>query len=293
MHFDLTDLRLFLHVVETGSITAGAGRSGLALASASARIRGMEAQADVSLLERNRRGVTPTVAGRALAQHARLVVGQVERMRGELGEYARRMKGYVRLMANTAAAAEYLPEMLASFLVANPNVDVELDEAASHDVARAVAEARADIGIAADHADLTGLEVRPFRIDRLVLVTRRGHPLARRKRIAFAEDAKSDFVGLAGDIALGGHLAAHAKRLGARMRVRVRVRSLDAACRMVAFGAGLAVLPEAAARRWNRGNTLVLVPLEDPWAERRLAVIVRTVDTLPVHAQRLVKHLTD
>ena len=77
MHFDLIDLRLFLHVVETGSITAGAARSGLALASASARVRGMEEQAGVALLERGRRGVEPTPAGRALLHHARLV-GQHE-----------------------------------------------------------------------------------------------------------------------------------------------------------------------------------------------------------------------
>ena len=42
MRFDLTDLRLFLQVVETSSITLGAQQANLALASASARIRGME-----------------------------------------------------------------------------------------------------------------------------------------------------------------------------------------------------------------------------------------------------------
>jgi molybdate transport repressor ModE-like protein len=97
MHFDLTDLRLFLHVAETGSITAGAARSGLSLAAASARVRGMEVQTAVPLLERNRRGVEPTPAGRTLLHHARLVTGQVEMMRGELGEFARGLKGHVRL----------------------------------------------------------------------------------------------------------------------------------------------------------------------------------------------------
>src|SRR3954470_17948621 len=107
---------------------AGAAPSGLALASPSARVQGMEAQAAVALLERGRRGVEPTPAGRALLHHARLVTGQVERMRGELGEYTRGLKGHVRLLANTAAAAEFLPEILAAFLAANPNVDIDLDE---------------------------------------------------------------------------------------------------------------------------------------------------------------------
>ncbi|MBL6456610.1 LysR family transcriptional regulator [Belnapia sp. T6] len=291
MHFDLTDLRLFLHVVEAGSITAGAARSGLALASASARVRGMEEQAGVPLLERGRRGVEPTPAGRTLLHHARLVMGQVERMRGELGDYAHGVKGHVRLLANTAAAAEFLPEPLAAFLAANPSVDIDLDERPSREVARAVAEGLAEIGIAADHADLSGLEVRPFRLDRLVLVVPRGHALAGRARIAFAEALGSDFVGLSGDTALGEHLAGHAARTGTRMRLRVRVRGLDAACRMVALGAGVAVVPETAARRWAGGGALILLPLEEAWAERRLVVVLRRLDALPSHARRLAEHL--
>jgi DNA-binding transcriptional LysR family regulator len=292
MHFDLTDLRLFLHVAEAGSITAGAARSGLALASASARVRGMEEQVGVPLLERGRRGVEPTPAGRALLHHARLVTGQVERMRGELGEYTRGLKGHVRLLANTAAAAEFLPEILAAFLAANPNVDVDLDERPSPEVARAVAEGLAEVGIAAAHADFSGLEVLPFRSDRLVLVVPQGHALANRRRVAFAEALGSEFVGLSGDSALGEHLAGHAARTGARMRTRVRVRGLDAACRMAALGAGVAVVPEAAARRWTGGGALALVPLEDFWAERRLVVVVRRLDALPSHARRLAEHLT-
>jgi DNA-binding transcriptional LysR family regulator len=292
MHFDLTDLRLFLHVAEAGSITAGAARSGLALASASTRVQGMEAEAGVALLERGRRGVEPTPAGRALLHHARLVTGQVERMRGELGEYARGLKGHVRLLANTAAAAVHLPEVLAAFLSANPNVDVDLDERSSPEVARAVAEEEAEVGIAAEHADLSGLEVMPFRTDRLVLVVPRGHALAGRQRIAFAEALGSDFVGLAGDSALGGHLAGHAARAGGRMRTRVRVRGLDAACRMVALGAGVAVVPETAAQRWSSGGySLALIPLAEPWAERHLMVVVRRLDALPSHARRLAEHL--
>ncbi|MBV9654689.1 MAG: LysR family transcriptional regulator [Acetobacteraceae bacterium] len=291
MHFDLTDLRLFLHVAEAGSITAGAARSGLALASASARVQGMEAQAGIALLERGRRGVEPTPAGRALLHHARLVTGQVERMRGELGEYARGLKGHVRLLANTAAVTVHLPERLAAFLGANPNVDVDLNERPSPEVARAVASGEAEVGIAAGHADLSGLEVMPFRTDRLVLVAPRGHVLADRRRIRFAEALGSAFVGLAGDVALGGHLAGHAARAGGRMRTRVRVRGLDAACRMVALGAGIAVVPEGAARHWDGRGALAIIQLEDAWAERHLVVAVRGLDALPSHARRLAEHL--
>jgi len=74
------------------------------------------------------------------------------------------------------------------------------------------------------------------------------------------------------------------------MRLRVRVRGLGVACHMVALGAGVAVVPEAAAQRWQQDGAFGFVRLEDPWAERRLVVVVRRLDTLPAHARRLVEH---
>ena len=62
MRFDLADLRLFLQVVEAGSITHGAERAHLALAAASTRIRNMEAALGTPLLYRERQGVQPTPA---------------------------------------------------------------------------------------------------------------------------------------------------------------------------------------------------------------------------------------
>ena len=77
MHVDLIDLRLYLNVVRAGNITAGASVSHLSLAAASARIRAMEAALGVEFLQRSRRGVSPTPAGQALAQHARLLLQQM------------------------------------------------------------------------------------------------------------------------------------------------------------------------------------------------------------------------
>ena len=83
MRFDLTDLSLFRHVVEAGSITRGADRAHLALAAASTRIRNMEEALGAPLLVRARQGVTPTPAGRTLVQHARTMLEQAERLREE------------------------------------------------------------------------------------------------------------------------------------------------------------------------------------------------------------------
>lgn len=291
MRFDLTDLRLFVLVAEAGNITRGARRAHLALASASERIRGMEEELGVPLLERGRRGVRTTPAGRALVEHARAVQQQMERLRAELGDYARGLRGHVRLFANTAAASEFLPEPLSAFLLSHPNVDVDLEEEQSANIVQAVAEGRADVGIVADTVALGELETFPFRVDRLVLVTAPGHPLATRRRVAFTETLDEPFVGLGEGSALQDHLATHAARLGRRPSYRVRVRNFDAICRMVSRGVGVGVIPEAAAQRCQRSTPIRRVRLAEPWALRRLTLCVRRFADLPSHTRQLVEAL--
>src|SRR5437763_16846384 len=100
MRFDFTDLSLFRHMVEPGSITHGAERAHLALAAASTRVRNMEEALGASLLVRGRHGVTPTQAGRTLLQHARAILRQAESLREDLGAYAGGAAGQIRVLSN-------------------------------------------------------------------------------------------------------------------------------------------------------------------------------------------------
>ncbi len=295
MRFDLTDLKLFLRVSETGSITAGAAHAHLALASASARIRGMEDVLGVPLLQRSRRGVEPTAAGRTLLHHARLITQQMEKMRADLGEYASGLKGHIRLLCNTSALTEFLPDALAAFMATHQHVNVDLEERLSSDIVQAMRDELADVGIVTDSVDSSGLETRLFCEDRLVLALALGHPLGKGLRrnasLPFSATVDHDFIGLAGDSALQQYLGEHATKLGKRLRYRVRVRSFDAICRMVASGAGLAVLPESAVVRSRDAANLKVVKLSDPWARRRLLLCMRSYADLPGYARELVDAL--
>jgi molybdate transport repressor ModE-like protein len=285
-------LRLFAAVVEEGSITAGAARAAISLPSASARVKGMEEALGTGLLERHRRGVRPTPAGAALCHHAQLVLAQMERLNGDLREHARGgVRGHIRLISNTTALEEYLPDVLAGWLATNPGIDIALEERVSHEIAPAVAQARADIGVLTDLAGAEGLETYPFRIDRLVVVVPRGHPLAGRRDIAFVDVLDEEFVGLVAGSALAEHLAWQSARLGRSLKMRIRLRGLDSVCRMVEYGVGVAVVPETAARRCRRTMALDMLRLTDRWAMRQLIVCVRGLDLLSAHARRLVEHL--
>ncbi|QND55206.1 LysR family transcriptional regulator (plasmid) [Phyllobacterium sp. 628] len=292
MRFDLVDLRLFLLVVEAGSITHGATRANMALPSASARLRGMEEAIGLPLLERGRRGVEPTPAGDALAHHARIVLRQIEQMRGELGEFSRGLKSQIRLLANTASMTEFLPEKLAAYLASRPNVDIDLKERLSTEIVKAVANGSADIGIITDAVDHGNLELRPFAIDRLVLVTPRESQWTDRRRSAFADVADREFIGLSAGSPLQDYLGDHAARAGHPLSYRIRMRTFEGICQMVSHGVGLGIVPETAARKYRKPMAIHSIRLTDNWATRRLAVCVRAFEQLPPHARDLVKHLT-
>jgi len=212
-------------------------------------------------------------------------------MQSELAKYASGFKGCVRILANTAAASEFLPEALSAFLVAHPDTDIELEERPSYDIVRVVAEGGADVGVLASIADPGGLETFPFATDRLVAVMPRAHPLATRRRLAFRELLDHELVGLGGTSALQRHLAEHAAQIGLALKLRVRVSGFDAICRMVENGVGLAVIPETAALRCRKSMMIRIARLADPWALRRLSICVRRLDALPAHARQLVRHL--
>ncbi|MBB5052926.1 DNA-binding transcriptional LysR family regulator [Afipia massiliensis] len=273
MHFDLVDMRLFVAVAEARSITHGAERSALALASASARIKSMEAALGVPLLERQRRGVRLTAAGESLLDHARVVLHQVAAMQGELTAYARGLKARIHMLANTSGASEHLPKALASFLAKYPAISVDVEERESAEIATAVASGAADIGLAVEAMLPERLHRFPFCDDRLVLVAPPGDEITQRRQTNFRDVAARDFIGLTEASALQNHIAMQAAKLGVRLRIRARLRGFDATCQMVEAGVGLAIIPDAAARRYSRpcGSGWSAWPIHGPAAGWRSA----------------------
>ena len=291
MRFDLTDLKLFCDVVDAGSITGGAERGAMALAAASTRIRNMEDALGAPLLTRSRQGVATTPAGRTLLKHARALLTQNALMREDLASFAGGLSGEVRLLANTNALAEFLPEALSSFLAGHPHVSVDLEERLSDEIVGLVAEGVADVGIVAGTVEMGALETYPFRSDRFVVVTAADHPLANKPKVSFAEVLACEFVGLERSSSLQRFLAGKAAREGQPLRLRVQLRSFDGVCRMVECGVGIGVVPQTSAHRAARTMDLGVVELTDDWAVRELRICVRSLADLRPFARELVESL--
>lgn len=290
MRTDLASLDLFLHAVETRSLSKAAERCHIALAAASRRIAMLEDSLGVALLDRSSRGVQPTPAGLALVSHARQVLQQVGQLKAELSEYAKGVKGRVRLHCSTSALTQFLPEQLATFSTRFPEIRLEIQERRSGEIVRAVVAGEADVGIIVNGPQVDGLETFSYRSDHLVAVLPRTHPM-RRRSVAFADLLDNDFACLDSGTSITAALTAAAEAANRPLRLRVQVWSFEAMCRMVQAGFGIGVLPHSAAEAFAKALALRLVPLTDAWAVREHLICVRQLASLPVHARRLVEHL--
>lgn len=291
MHFELSDLRIFIHVAESSSVTQGARRANLSVAATSARIKALEGQLGAKLLYRDSRGATLTPAGEKLLKHARVIMRQVDYVKSEFAEYGSGLFGHIRIFANTTAVTEYLPEILAQFLADRPAVTVDLQERLSREIVRGVLDGSADLGLIAGPVEAQGLEIIHYSTDRLLLALPQGHELARRPSITLAETLDYPHIGYREGSTLYDLMTSLVDDLGRTLPIRVQLSSYEAICRMIESGVGIGIIPESAAARHRRTMRLVTVPLEEPWAIRERSLLVRELEGMPGCVRDLIETL--
>jgi DNA-binding transcriptional LysR family regulator len=289
VRIDLTDLRLFVNIARTQSITRGAELSHLSLPSASARLSAMEEELGVKLFERRARGVRLLPAGEAVLEHADAVLRQLEKLAAAIRPYAQGDRQVIRILANTAAMADVLPLALPGYLAGHPGISVDVEERPSREIVLELARGGFEFGILADTVDLGALHTLPVRRDDLVLIAAKDQQLDGKGTLRLMEVRSRPFVGLAADVPLQNYIESKAAEAGVPVAMRLRVQSFHALCESVRGGIGLAVVPAAVARRY--AADLAAVELEDRWAKRTLSIGMRDPAALSAPARELVEHI--
>jgi DNA-binding transcriptional LysR family regulator len=291
MRFDLVTLNLVLAVAECKSITAGALREHLALAAASRRLSDIETRLGVKLFERRARGVELTDAGHALVRHVRSLHAALHALESEVVEFARGIKGHLRVAANASAIAECLPADLAAFSVANPGIRISLEDLSSAEVQAAVAEGRADVGVFVPPMRDDRLTTYPYRDAALRAIVPAKHLLASQSEVDFDALLDHDIVGLPIGTSVHQLMLEHAQKRNRVLQARWQVRGFDAIAQLVEAGLGVALLPAAVAERLTRSFNVNVLMLNEPWALRQYLVAVRTLSVQPAAVQRFLDAL--
>ena len=289
--YDLVSLGLFRSVAAGGSIAQAAQAHGLVPSAVSKRIADLEGVVGAPLLTRHRRGVDLTPAGRDLLRHAEALRDAVDRMEAEMAAHASGRRGVIRVAANSSSVSQFLPEDLAEFVAAHPDLSVHLTEMTSVEVIEALRAGRADLGIFSGLTEAAGLTILPYRRDTLVVVMPADHPLARRGALKLADVVGEPFVALQEGSSIQSWLDRRSEELGTRIRTQVAVQSFDGVRRMVQARLGIAVLPFGAVEPYLDATRLAMVPLDEPWAVRDLLLAVRDMAAVSAQTAALIATL--
>lgn len=290
---DLTTLRLFAAVCDARSIARAAEQANIVGSAISKRLAQLEDTVGTPLLVRRRRGVEPTPAGESLLEHARTMLASAERIERDMAAYAQGVCGQVRILATASVMAESLADDVAAFLQvpAHHDIQVDMEERISPDVIRGIKDGVASVGICWDAADLSGLQSRSYRTDHLTIVTHPSHPLAAYETVRLEQTLDYEHVSLPVTSAVQVMLQRAAALQGKAIVHRVIVSNFEAALRVVRANLAISVVPREVAEPYAATCGLRVLPLTEPWAQRRFAICFRDETGLSAAAKLLVGHL--
>jgi DNA-binding transcriptional LysR family regulator len=288
---DLTTLNLFIAVAEEASLAKAAEREHMVASAISKRLADIEADLNIRLFERKPNGMFLTSAGSAFLRHARLIMRNVAELQAELKDFSVGVRGTIRVLANATAIMCHLPESLKTFLDHYPKVRVELDESTTYNTLRAIAHNAADIGIYVDVVVPTDLTSFVYRNDRLGILVPTGHALANRASVTFADTVDFNYVGAPKGSSIDTALLHASNALGVSLKTNIRTAGFEAISSLVAAGLGIAVVPHSVAAIYERSKGVTVLKLDERWAERRLMVCIRSVDSLSPAAATFLTHL--
>jgi LysR family transcriptional regulator, low CO2-responsive transcriptional regulator len=187
MPITLTQLRSFLAVMETGSVTAAAEKLYVTQPSVSAAVSALSKELDVELTARVGRSVEPSPAGRAFAPYAADVIGLLDQGGRAAREAAEVAARELRIAAVTTAAEHIVPRLVQEFSARRPDMAITLDVGNREWVFQRVAGHDTDLAIGGRPPADGRLSGQAFLNNPILLITAPGDPLARRRRVPIEE----------------------------------------------------------------------------------------------------------
>ncbi len=291
MTFYLNPVSLDLVVAlgEAGSISGAARRVGMSQPAASVRLRELEEQLGLDLLQRVTSGASLNEDGRVVALSARRalealaeVVSVASRRREERG-------GTLRLAASLTVAEYLLPTWLAPLYGVSPPITVSLRMANSREVAALLEAGEVDVGFIEGWRQPPGFEGRSVHLDELVIIVSPEHPWARRRRpVRSVDGAGAALVGREPGSGTREVLEDALAERGLRAHYAVELASTTALKESVAQGVGPAVVSRLVVLSDIALGRLVEVPVRDLELTRVIRALWRQGTTLSDAGRRLL-----
>jgi len=245
---DVRRLRILQEVARRGSLSAAAQALSYTPSAVSQQIAALEREAGAVLVERRARGVVLTEAGRTLAEHADVVLRELERAQAALDELADLRRGRLRIASFATAGATLVPRAVDAFRRRHPEIELSVTAASPAAGVEQLRAGRLDLAMVVDHAEdaSEGVTVTHLLDDPFRLALPRNHPLAARPDLRLEDLAGETWVNVPQSVGGGTTLLLACAAAGFSPRIAFESDDYLAIRELVAAGAGVALIPELA-----------------------------------------------
>jgi DNA-binding transcriptional LysR family regulator len=289
---DITTLRLFISVCDSKSIATVAKKVMMDSSAITRRIQKLEAEAGRPLLKRIRNGVEPTPEGLQFCDLCRELVRDAGRLSETLALYKTNGGGRVSIATTSSAVAGLLTEDLGRFLQLpdSNGLSVIIQEMTSSEVVQSVRDGRHSIGIYWDNVEAAVLQTEPYYSDQFCCVVPLGHSLAQDSKVTYAQILEHPVIGMRNTRQGEAYLSRTGTIQTPKARFIAEAPTHEAAMRLVAARLGVFVTGLEIAKKYMGPWNLVGIPVRGLFAQQ-FRIAYRDLETLPLSAQRLIKHL--
>jgi DNA-binding transcriptional LysR family regulator len=252
MAFSLRQVRYFVAIAETGSVSGAARHLSISQSTITEAMQELEHDLGFKLIERCAHGMSLTLKGYQFLRHAEKILAEVSNARRALNENGAPSEGRLQLGVTPLVASYILADLLARFRRAFPFLEVSVVEDNRDYLEHLLIGGELDIAVMVlpPHLTLLSLEAEIVEASRYRLWLPLGHPLTQLAEISLRELANEPQILLAIDEMDEAPKLAW-QQLGIRPPTAFRTRSVEAVRSLVATGAGLAVLPDLTYRQWS------------------------------------------
>ena len=289
---DLTTLRLFIAVCDNRSISRVAEKTHLDASAITRRIKKLETQAGKTLIKRKRNGVEPTPQGFQFCELSRQLVRDAANLSDTLDLFKRGGSGKISIATTSHTVAGLLIQDLSSFmkLPDAEGLSLVIQEMTSSEVVQSVRDGRFSLGIYWDNVETSGLQTHSFYTDEFCCVAPVGHPLTTEKKVTYSQLTDYKIIGMR----TTRQAEAYMSRVGAidtsKIKFIIETTTHEAALRLAAEGLGVFITSQCVFDTYKHCWNLVAIPVTGLFP-LQFRLVYRDLETLPLGAQRLIKHL--
>lgn len=281
---DFAQLQLFKDIAHSRSISRGASDNGVTQSAASQTVQELERQLGVKLLDRSRRPLEVTEAGRLLYDLARDVLRRRQEFQNEIESLKGNAGGTVRVAAIYSVGISEMSKLEEEFYRRLPSAQLEVSYLRPEKVYQVVVDEKVDLGLVSYPESTREVVALPWREEPMVVACSPNHALAARATVSPDELEHIDFIGFDEDLPISRDIERFLKERRVQVRVTMHFDNIQSMKEALRLGHAISILPAPILRDDEEKGLLRAVPLDEPLF-RPLGIIHRRRRSFPRAAQ--------